>query len=433
MTTAQSTDSASPPPSPQASTQARVAHLVLLITLIPDGAQYNPDKGLFCTALRVSHTVIGSVFTSIAFWLFLCVHLCVFSAAHWHRDAIDGELADFFVVDWDGVTIVSGMTTFVEVFYAQQSFARYVRLYNKMKKMIRHVYELVHYVRVFIGDRARGYSRCCSRYVIASIVLTLQDMKGQGSDADLRKLGRLGFLSEMEMTSIQQIDVRNRSKVILMWASGMTRLGCQEARAPNQILRVFCDSILKIQTEQREIVETIRLPVPFQYFHLLSVMIIMNLMLWAITMGLVKSLLAPVIYFFSSFIFIGMMMLSSELCDPFGTDEVDFPVDKWMSECIDMVSHLVECEWPGGEGMFDEIAKTEPSAEVYNWDEVSWLSVVDHTRQDRPTLWQPIDKPACPNAGNYTPLSASWDHDLSRESEVRGPFWRSADKSSEAT
>eukprot|EP00444_Apocalathium_aciculiferum_P063877 CAMPEP_0183585472 /NCGR_PEP_ID=MMETSP0371-20130417/155382_1 /TAXON_ID=268820 /ORGANISM="Peridinium aciculiferum, Strain PAER-2" /LENGTH=136 /DNA_ID=CAMNT_0025796449 /DNA_START=27 /DNA_END=434 /DNA_ORIENTATION=+ len=130
-------------------------------------------------------------------------------------------------------------------------------------------------------------------------------------------------------------------------------------------------------------------------------------------MGLVQSLFSPVIYFCSSFIFIGMMMLSSELCDPFGTDEVDFPVDTWMSECIDMVSHLVDCEWPGGEGMFDEIAKKEPRVDVHNWDEVSWLSAVDHTRQDRPTVWQPIDKPAVPNAGNYTPLYTSSD---SRES-----------------
>eukprot|EP00444_Apocalathium_aciculiferum_P059655 CAMPEP_0183596872 /NCGR_PEP_ID=MMETSP0371-20130417/175885_1 /TAXON_ID=268820 /ORGANISM="Peridinium aciculiferum, Strain PAER-2" /LENGTH=43 /DNA_ID= /DNA_START= /DNA_END= /DNA_ORIENTATION= len=42
-------------------------------------------------------------------------------------------------------------------------------------------------------------------------------------------------------------------------------------------------------------------------------MICANLGLWAYSMGLTDSIFAPVVFFFASLIFIGMMELSSDL------------------------------------------------------------------------------------------------------------------------
>lgn len=72
------------------------------------------------------------------------------------------------------------------------------------------------------------------------------------------------------------------------------------------------------------------LPIPFQYFHLLSMMIIINLGLWAFAMGLTASWFAPVVYVFCSGTFIGMLQLASQLSDPFGNDAVDFDLHGWI-------------------------------------------------------------------------------------------------------
>lgn len=116
----------------------------------------------------------------------------------------------------------------------------------------------------------------------------------------------------------------------------MRTLACvaraRSREAPSAANSALMQSSLEIRRLKQGITDMLSLPVPFQYFHLLSVMIIMNLALWAYSMGCSDSIFAPVVFFFSSLIFVGMMELSSELSDPFGQDEVDFPVQEWLQD-----------------------------------------------------------------------------------------------------
>merc|ERR1712076_130887 len=64
-------------------------------------------------------------------------------------------------------------------------------------------------------------------------------------------------------------------------------------------------------------------------------MVTMNLCLWAFQMGRSTSIFAPFIYFMSELIFIGMVELASQLSDPFGQDEVDFPINDWLSSYLE--------------------------------------------------------------------------------------------------
>merc|ERR1719469_1092892 len=76
-------------------------------------------------------------------------------------------------------------------------------------------------------------------------------------------------------------------------------------------------------------------------------------------MGCSDSVFAPVVFFFASLIFIGMMELSTELGDPFGADEVDFPVERWLQECVELLVELSEYECPHGKDGLDKAVMCE--------------------------------------------------------------------------
>merc|ERR1711874_945857 len=83
-------------------------------------------------------------------------------------------------------------------------------------------------------------------------------------------------------------------------------------------------------------------PMPFQYFHIMNLMLALNLVLWAYSLGCQDSYFAPVIYAFVQMMFQGIRELSTALSDPFGDDEVDFPVNDWMMTLYAHVYGILE-------------------------------------------------------------------------------------------
>merc|ERR1712232_1221819 len=77
-------------------------------------------------------------------------------------------------------------------------------------------------------------------------------------------------------------------------------------------------------------------------------------------MGITNSYFAPVVYFFAAMLFMGMMELGSQLADPFGDDDVDYPVSEWLSECSETCTVLVEFHYPGWDDSFHQHLQKEP-------------------------------------------------------------------------
>jgi len=119
------------------------------------------------------------------------------------------------------------------------------------------------------------------------------------------------------------------------------------AKVPPNMRKSLIDKIWHCRSLQHTVRDVISLPVPFQYFHLLKLMIVVNIFLWAYNFGTAHSLLFTVIFFLASAIFMGMMELASDLSDPFGNDQVDFPVALWLTEWLQTLWSLLESEIPG--------------------------------------------------------------------------------------
>merc|ERR1711933_566057 len=76
-------------------------------------------------------------------------------------------------------------------------------------------------------------------------------------------------------------------------------------------------------------------------------MIVLNLLLWAYVLGVSDSPFPTPVFVFASLIFIGMMELASQLANPFGNDEVDFPVNPLLEDLLEDAAFILERETPG--------------------------------------------------------------------------------------
>lgn len=75
-------------------------------------------------------------------------------------------------------------------------------------------------------------------------------------------------------------------------------------------------------------------------------MVCMNLIMWAYVMALTDSVFAPMVFGCCMLIFLGMMTLADEMCNPFGSDAVDFTAIAWGSDLIDSVANVCELNFP---------------------------------------------------------------------------------------
>jgi len=156
----------------------------------------------------------------------------------------------------------------------------------------------------------------------------------------------------------------------------VTILGLKASKSPNNVHLVVTNLLMQVNGNMCEIQDLLKLPVPFQYFHLLAVMVSVNMLIWAYGMGLTDSVLVPIVYVFLVLIFVGMMVLASQLSDPFGEDEVDFPIKAWVDKFVSNQLTLVEDEVPevGGSDYVPWWQEILSSEKEMNWKLTDVLS-----------------------------------------------------------
>ena len=93
-----------------------------------------------------------------------------------------------------------------------------------------------------------------------------------------------------------------------------------------------------------EIYATLRQPVPFAYFHLLNLMVIVNLLLLAYGMaGLGPAPVTIACFTIVCVVFIGLRDLAVSMANPFGEDEIDFKFESFLAgSYTNAIAHLCD-------------------------------------------------------------------------------------------
>jgi predicted membrane chloride channel (bestrophin family) len=301
------------------------------------GVAYDPGAGIMEVAFTFTSTIVPMVLGGFEFWLLLfmnlvvCVtkHLNLFDPTEYHID-----------LPWGLTGVTGSLMTFFVCFYNQHVFGRYNKLYALSKKMTECCLEIVSILRVQLM-RNKAAQRRIAKLVIASCFMFFFERTESGDETsalskrEFKQLKGLGLLGDLEIDHLrrhcdQYQEDALPSFIVLQWAMMLMRKETPNPEERDDMLAGFNDRIFHVRTCQAEVCQILDLPMPFQYFHIMNLMLILNLVLWSYSLGCQDSYWAPVIYMFVQMMFQGIRELSTALSDPFGDDEVDFPITQWM-------------------------------------------------------------------------------------------------------
>jgi len=293
------------------------------------------QHGLCRTALQVSHTVWPMVFRSVVFWLFVAINLVThycYRYSYFDTESFGGS----FHLSWTNVQVISAITTFFEVFYTSQSYQRYLLMHHELNEAFRAAHRLIFEVKYWAQGAGIEYFRLVTRYTRVSMFLFIFELKnGAASDEHLLRLMEFGMLRTEEHDLLRSLSSAQRQLKLLELSAGTIRLLNEVHPINPPALCSIVGRAADASESQKHVLDAQRMPVPFQYFHILNIMVVINLLLWAYGMAATNSIFGPIAFFFASFIFIGMLKLANAIANPFGSDEVDFPVWIWFEKFLE--------------------------------------------------------------------------------------------------
>lgn len=288
------------------------------------------------------------------FWLYMTIALVVMIL-------MDLNFVDFptGVVNLDVWKLLSpqlSVTIFAVVFYNNQCYGRYMSLYSTCVDIDVNEKNLVSELLVDFGHDPdlRGNVRQACKYSLAAIFYFYLSMEDQspGMRTSWQIIRDKGLLTEAEIRRVSDFP-GIVFMLLLHWASIAIKDNIKKLRgkqgqytppelaAMSSRLFVLVDRIgvscLTVRSIQN-------MPVPFSYFHLLNILISLTVLATGIgSLILVEQhdspsyCLAFFPYSVVTFVLLALRQLSGELADPFGEDDLDFPIADFMRHIYDNV------------------------------------------------------------------------------------------------
>lgn len=314
---------------------------------------YDTKDGIIETALKVSSTIIPEVVQGKEFWLLMGFNIFVTTL----RKLGVFEPEDYNLhLPFSLTGVTGGLMTFFVCFYNGHVFARYNKLYSLTKRMQESCLELISMLKIQVHHK--DLQRKVGKLVMSSCLMffyerTLDSSSNNStlvSRKEYQQLIALGLLTPAECNHLERSSVALGPSAIpsflcLQYAMETLQHQIPNAEQHTEMLFEFHSRVYSVRAGQAEVAEIMELPMPFQYFHIMNLMLFLNLFLWGYALGCEDSLFAPLIFMFVQVMFQGIRELSTALSDPFGTDEVDFPVNDWMKQLYARMYSVLEDDW----------------------------------------------------------------------------------------
>eukprot|EP00927_Polykrikos_kofoidii_P085777 TRINITY_DN9415_c0_g1_i1.p1 TRINITY_DN9415_c0_g1~~TRINITY_DN9415_c0_g1_i1.p1 ORF type:complete len:582 (-),score=124.99 TRINITY_DN9415_c0_g1_i1:19-1764(-) len=299
---------------------------------------YQHSAPLYTAVFAVTRTktVFGLVMTCFEFWFFVALHviLCVLS---------EKGQPEFVNIDirWDAITFTQFIVTLFLTFFASHCFARYTELYDQSMTIIDGILLFVQELVVSMNfAELENHRLGATKYMLAvAYVLFISVTKGALTKQDWRTIVDKGLLTVVEAQQLARFPARSHEVVFVLasWAMQTVDDGLQHDLMwePRSFKTVHCHNRANAHCTRtlkacHEITTTMSLPLPFPYFHLVSVVLLLNAFLLAVAASSFKTYMTIVPYTVGQLFFIGVREIAATLLDPFGPDDVHFPVDAFL-------------------------------------------------------------------------------------------------------
>ena len=132
--------------------------------------------------------------------------------------------------------------------------------------------------------------------------------------------------------SLQISPMRPSGPPLPSHTSPATRVRHPSPQPHVRAIRCVPGSALKLRAASCKICNLLNLPIPLPYFHTLVVLqnVCFAIMSWSLLSFV--SFLTPIVLFFAVLVMVGLREVAVALSNPFGKDDVDFPIDKWIAQ-----------------------------------------------------------------------------------------------------
>lgn len=312
--------------------------------------EYNPRAGFLVTSLRCSGTVVPNVLKSIEFWFLLGLHLAAYGCCrsgmldrHWYFYE-DSEL--YF--DCFDMKVTSTIGLFLLVLYLNQCYSRYLKIHQLTRSMLVAVYDFTFQLRLYLRPHGLPYDRLACRWLCATVMVFFYQARNGGMTAGAwQELEALGMLRRDESDFLQRTPPGQRKMLAANCVGDISRVGLDAAGVPWGNTKATLDKLLAFRDLQQTVIDTLRWPLPFEYFQLLQFTVFVNLLLWAYGMGISASVLAPLYFTCTLLVYLGLLDLAARLANPYASDAIDDQMGDWIAEFLSNMSALVEYEHDG--------------------------------------------------------------------------------------
>lgn len=297
------------------------------------------EAGFFIVSMRYTNTVLPSVVTIPGFWIFFMMHLFLWSN---HRYEFIPSFAELVAeggslyIDPGHIKVIGGITVFFEVFYTNQCYTRYFHMCTTVNDIFQTAHKILLEQNTLLNKAGPQYTRLVARLVRAAVLLFFKELKtGALHQNDWDEAVQHGLLRREEATALAGLGMPARNNRLAHWMMRVTLAAYEVDGKGPPVLMALMNRLILLRDDMNMLLQTHRMPVPFVYYHLLNSMICINCALWAVCMSAFESIFAPFIFLLASFLYIGMLEVAKAMSNPFGDDEVDFPLDFWYDKFIE--------------------------------------------------------------------------------------------------
>lgn len=265
-----------------------------------------------------SRTVVPKTLMRYDFWFYIVIYT-TFEVLENYVEL--PELNDRFAL----MSYPMVLLTFTTVFFLNNSWTRYLKLYDCWQSMHIEAVELTMLVVTKCKDFDRA--RTIVNYTMGSLYLNLYLHQGESGD---EKLKETGMIPPKHFEKLQAAidDGYSGSDMLDMWS--LRALQDSSIKGPE--LNFVQARVLSMSKHGHTMKALMDLPVPHEYYHLLNIMIFCAFVLLAYVLAMAKNFATGILYVALLIAILGMRELAVIMAMPFGNDYADFHIERAIGE-----------------------------------------------------------------------------------------------------
>eukprot|EP00811_Abedinium_folium_P036661 NODE_934_length_2690_cov_10.696059.p1 GENE.NODE_934_length_2690_cov_10.696059~~NODE_934_length_2690_cov_10.696059.p1 ORF type:complete len:807 (-),score=93.40 NODE_934_length_2690_cov_10.696059:138-2558(-) len=306
---------------------------------------YNPGRALTISFFAWHHTSFKMVAMSWEYWFYNLVHVlcCGFfmfagtPAGEVHMVAV--AALQFFLM-------------FMLIYFNEHCYRRYLKFYPQSMEAMHHCacFAMETIVSMPAVDLQK-YRLGSSRFLLAALFLHFTDVTGGMKDrAEWREICSRGLLTEEEASSLKEYPGGRLTYILCTQALHIIRMALLQedffwqphSQNISYVYERFSNHAIGVIRSCQQTSHLLTLPVPYSYCHIVNFVITFNLLLSAVALASFQHVATVPIYGISVLFFMGLHEVSVALVDPFGNDDVDFPIAHFLDYAIDQVFCLIQ-------------------------------------------------------------------------------------------